>query len=426
MGSANKVTQEERNKYVIDYQNGMSCIEIGKKYYRDKCTIERNLKLQNVFISSTNFISEDEFQFIIQDYKLGMNCNELADKYKRSSTNIRGKLIKNNIYIFPNHLQKLTNEDIEFLKIYYPTGDWDIIFKRFPNSNKQQLYSQMSDLNIKMDSYFWSDCEIKILKDNYENMGGNINELVELFNNRFTYKAICSKAKKMGLKTKEYWSNAETQIVIDNYGAKTLDDIMLLLPNRTRVGITSHAQLLGIKNVTKYSKEQEQFIINNWKHMSDKELAIHIDKSTRSVISKRLMLELLRTDDKSSYNDLSEYIRRNNLEWKKESTKECGFKCYFSGERFQAIHHIRGLNLILNETLEELDITVKECMDDYTKEELRAILDTFRINQNKYPLGICLQRDIHMLFHKIYGYGYNTLEQWEEFEYNYKNNTLTA
>ena len=32
MGKSNKVTQEEINNYVIDYQNGMSCIEIGKKY----------------------------------------------------------------------------------------------------------------------------------------------------------------------------------------------------------------------------------------------------------------------------------------------------------------------------------------------------------------------------------------------------------
>ena len=426
MGKVNKVTKEERDKYIIDYQNGMSCTEIGKKYYRNASTIERNLKSQNIFVSSANLISEDEFKLIIQDYKLGMNCNELADKYKRNSSSLRDKLIKNNIYIFPEHLEKLSDEDIEFLKIYYSTGDWDIIFKRFPNSNKQQIYSQMSELNIKMDSYFWSDYEVQILKDNYENMGGNIKKLILLFNNKFTYTAICSKAEKIGLKTKERWSETETQIIIDNYGIKSLDEIMLLLPTRTRVSITSQAWLLGIRSVTKYSKEQEQFIIDNWKQMSDKELAIHIDKTDRSVIGKRLMLGFLRIDDKSSYNDLSEYIRRNNLEWKKESTKQCGFKCYFSGERFQAIHHIQGLNLILNETLEELDIVVKESMDDYTKEELRAILDTFRINQNKYPLGICLQSKIHKLFHNIYGYGYNTPNQWYEFENNYKSGALTA
>ena len=426
MGKENKVIQDEIDNYIIDYQSGMSCVEIGKKYNRDKSTIERKLKLQGVFKSSINTISEDEFKLIIQDYKLGMNCNDLANKYKRNSTNIRSKLIKNNIYIFPKHLDKLTTEDIEFLKIYYPLGDWNTISKRFPNFNKHQIHSQMSKLSIKMDSYFWSDNEIKLLKDNYENMSGNIKKLIPLFNNRFTYEAICSKAEKIGLKTKERWLDEETQIVVDNYGIKSLDCIMLLLPNRTRNSIITHATLLGIRSVTKYSKEQEQFVINNWKQISDEELGAKINKSRRSIKTKRLMLGLLRIDDKSSYNDLSEYVRRNNLEWKKESIKQCNFKCYFTGNRFQAIHHIQGLNLILNDTLEELDINVKESMDDYTKEELRAILDTFRNNQNKYPLGICLRNDIHKLFHNIYGYGYNTSTQWKEFEYNYKNGKLTA
>lgn len=31
---------------------------------------------------------------------------------------------------------KYTNEDIEFLKKYYPIGDWDAIFKRFPNLDR--------------------------------------------------------------------------------------------------------------------------------------------------------------------------------------------------------------------------------------------------------------------------------------------------
>jgi CobQ-like glutamine amidotransferase family enzyme len=34
--------------------------------------------------------------------------------------------------------------------------------------------------------------------------------------------------------------------------------------------------------------------------------------------------------------------------------------------------------------------------------------------------GITISKDIHKLFHSIYGYGNNTKEQWEEFVKNFK------
>ena len=118
----------------------------------------------------------------------------------------------------------------------------------------------------------------------------------------------------------------------------------------------------------------------------------------------RFRNKLIKTYENSSYNDLSEYIRRNNLEWKEKSMKNCNYKCVLTGNRFDDIHHIYGLNLILKETLKDLNINIKETMDDYTDQELRLILDAFRTKQNNYPLGVCLTSDIHKQFHDKYGY----------------------
>lgn len=79
------------------------------------------------------------------------------------------------------------------------------------------------------------------------------------------------------------------------------------------------------------------------------------------------------------------------------------------------------MNLILNEVLEELSIDIKNKMDDYTDRELRDNLDLFRIKQSEYPLGVCLTKEIHMLFHNKYGYGNNTEIQWNEFVTDFKN-----
>lgn len=109
------------------------------------------------------------------------------------------------------------------------------------------------------------------------------------------------------------------------------------------------------------------------------------------------------------------------MDWKKESMKNCNYKCIITGNRFDDIHHIHGLNLILNETINDLNILIKETMNEYSDEELKSILTLFRLKQNKYPLGICLAKNVHSLFHNTYGYGNNTESQWVEFVKDYKN-----
>lgn len=61
-------------------------------------------------------------------------------------------------------------------------------------------------------------------------------------------------------------------------------------------------------------------------------------------------------------------------------------------------------------------------MDDFSKDELKEILLTFRDIQSSYPDGVCLSKEIHKLFHDIYGYGNTTEKEWKEFVVNFKNN----
>ena len=80
--------------------------------------------------------TETELNNIIKDYNNGNSLKpyQLAKKYDRLSGTIIYKLKDLGIYKDSNY--RFTNEDIEFLKKYYPSGDWDIIFMRFPNISK--------------------------------------------------------------------------------------------------------------------------------------------------------------------------------------------------------------------------------------------------------------------------------------------------
>lgn len=194
-----------------------------------------------------------------------------------------------------------------------------------------------------------------------------------------------------------------------------MEEMCDLLPKRTRNAIILHAVNMGLRNVTQYSIEEDEFIFNNWEKMSDNELAKKLNRNPHAIQAKRLRHGFLRLKEGSSYNDLSEFVRKNNLDWKKRSMKNCGYKCIITGDRFQAIHHIYGLNLILNEVLDNLNISIKQTMEEYIDIELKEILKEFRRIQDTYPLGLCLREDIHKMFHNVYGYGSNTEIQWNQF-----------
>lgn len=273
----------------------------------------------------------------------------------------------------------------------------------------------------------WNDEDINILKNNYTY--GNINNICDLLNNKFSYSAIVSKASKLKISSRNYWSEDEIDILKNYYPIKTPNEMLELLPNRNIKTIIMKASELNIKNIVSlnlwFSNDDIEFIKNNWKAMNDEEIGNILNRTKHAICDKRCQLGLLRVSEESSYNNLSEFVRRNNIEWKKDSMENSNYKCMFTQERFDDIHHVYGLNLILNEVLLHLNIEIKDKIEDYSNNELESILYTFRLFQSKYPLGVCLKKEIHNEFHSLYGFGNNTIDQWHEFVNNHKFNYIT-
>lgn len=353
----------------------------------------------------------EEIENMVKDYNNGISVTDIAKKYSRALSTVIQKLSDKKIYKQRN----FTKEDIDFLKEYYPKGKWNEIFKRFPDTTKQSIANIACKKGIKSDYFLsnrWSKYEIDLLRKYYPI--GEIKKLLTLLPNR-TYDAITTKSLRLGLKSREFWTDEEDSIMRKFYPIIAVEEMCNLLPNRTRNAIILHAVNIGLRNVSQYSEEEDEFILNNWENMSDNELAMILNRNSHAIQAKRLRHGLLRLKEGSSYNDLSEFVRRNNLDWKKRSMKKCRYKCIITGDRFQAIHHLHGLNLILNEVLDNLNISIKSSMNNYTDTELRNILKEFRRIQDTYPLGLCLREDIHKMFHNIYGYGNNTETQWNQF-----------
>lgn len=365
--------------------------------------------------------TKTELDNIIKDYNYGNGLKpyQLAEKYNRGSSSIINKL--KDLKIYKDTRYRFTDNDIEFLKEYYVCGDWENIFKRFPNVSKQSIHTKMSKLGIKMiNELAWTKEEIKILKENYFSM--NIENVCNLLPNR-TYKAICTKATRLGLKTREFWSDEENEKLIKYYPNYPLNDILKYFPNRSRDSIIDHAKILNVTsyNYNPYTPEEDDYIMQNWELKPDIILGKDLGRTRQSIKVRRHHLKLYRRDmDCLTYESLSKYIRGNIQYWKNSSMKKCNYKCIFTGNKNFQIHHLFGVSNILDKIIKENNFNVYDSFSDFTEEELYKILDAFIIEQDKHPLGVCISKDIHILFHSLYGQYYNTPEQWYQFEKDFR------
>lgn len=106
---------------------------------------------------------------------------------------------------------------------------------------------------------------------------------------------------------------------------------------------------------------------------------------------------------KGGISQLSDYLRDKIIPWKKDSMKSSEYKCAITGEEFDDIHHLYPFNKILKESLDELNMTLKGKINEYTNEELKSLEEKILEIHYRYPLGVCLTREIHKEFHSIYG-----------------------
>ena len=193
-----------------------------------------------------------------------------------------------------------------------------------------------------------------------------------------------------------------------------------MIPNHTRKSIIERAMELGVKSGIFYTHEEEEYIKNNWQTKTDEDIAKVLNRTQRKIRDKRLNMGLCRVEHGvDSYKQISDYLRGNNYEWKKKSMEACNYKCVLSGEKFSDIHHIYGFNMIVDQVLKKLGIEVVE-MSKFTQAQLDIILTEFKKEQDKYPVGVCLKKDLHISFHQIYGMGNNTEDQWKQFVSQYK------
>ena len=286
-------------------------------------------------------------------------------------------------------LYNLTDEDIEYIKKHYVSGDIKSILQKYPT---------------------------------LQSIGNNkLYRLAKLLGIKAEQKVLHKKGKAFNY---NYWTEEEDNIILEYYPKIPAKDVYNMLSHRSHNSIMARAKLLKVYSYDRHywSDDDIQFIFNNWELMPDALIAEHLNRSRASVKAKRQQLGLYRQDKNSkSYPTLAKYLRGQNQEWKNQSMAQCNYQCVLTGSKKFEIHHLYGVSNIINDILNQYPQYKLKSFKEYSQEDLDFLTIVFKNEQQKYPLGVCVDNKIHTLFHSMYGQYYNTEAQWKQFVDDYNN-----
>lgn len=421
MGIVNRITEYEKNVMKNMYNNGNSCSEIGEKLNRSESTIRNHLKEMGMFKSSANPLRADEKEFIKKKYLDGARPFEIAQQCNRDSTVIIDYLRRVKLYVETK--RKYSKEEIEFMSECYKYGKTEEIFEKFPSITISTLKSMINKLGVqKGGRKKWTKEELEYLKDNY--FTNTLEELEEALNYTHTQSAIQTKAfKYYGYSKSIKWTDEENETMQKYYQILPVEEVCKMLPNRSKDAVIAHAKVLGLNSYTYLSTywtdEETELLLNNWETLSDEELSVLIRRDIRSIKDKRWYLGLKRIGvNPGKYLDIKKYIRGQLWPWKSDSMKNCNYQCVLTGSKEFQVHHIVSFNDICNSVFEDNRIGIKE-INEYSLGELDEIAKLVLEKHKEYPLGVCISKELHKLFHKIYGKCGNDQSQWEKFVLDY-------
>lgn len=276
----------------------------------------------------------------------------------------------------------------------------------------------------KISSMFWSKEDTNILIDNYRKLSYKEMSENNIFSVHKTVDEIRRRAGYIGITSSREWSDEEVEILKDNYDKVSINELLLMLPNRTKTSILGKARSYDLKSkfylTHIYSEEENEYIRNNYLLKSNEELSKELRRSVQGIAEHLLVLDLHRPTEIDNYKTLKKYIRVRLVPWRDKVRELNNYTCVLTGVRTNiVVHHIRGFNMLFVETIENLNFPIYDDISQYNQDQLDEFLNEFMEIQENYKSYICINDSIHKLFHKEYGYGGNTEEQWNEFVNKY-------
>lgn len=309
-----------------------------------------------------------------------------------------------------------SDDEIRWLLENYSTTSWEYILSQLSRS-KQDIISKAHELGVKrakVAGAMFSDQEDELIKKYLPTM--TCSEFQKKYLSHRTTGSINCRARRLHVVSRLKWTEDEDNFLKENYIYYSTVKLSEILEGRSREAIYNRLKKLGLTEAPAfaYSEADIQFIKENYLNLSDKEIGEKLHRAGQSIKEFRRKLNLRRPQRTIDYS-INEFLHGQNKQWRVESIENCGRRCVITGKDFDDVHHLYSKNNIVKDVLDKLNIDRDKTINDLSQGELDNLISLFKIEQAKYPLGVCLSHDIHMDFHNRYGYGSNTPEQFYEY-----------
>lgn len=123
---------------------------------------------------------------------------------------------------------------------------------------------------------------------------------------------------------------------------------------------------------------------------------------------------------KGGVTDLNKYLRDRDAGWKVKYLMKYDYTCVISGIRGGQlqVHHSIPFYKLRDKVLKEIKLPLKNKVGEYSQQEIESI-ETMYIEYLSEVEGYPMTKDIHKMFHSIYGIMNHNKDQIEEFKSRY-------
>lgn len=244
----------------------------------------------------------------------------------------------------------------------------------------------------------WSDADLELLKSVYKDYTNN--EIIEKFFPNRTIRSLETISSKYGF-------NYKSEKTLDR--GRKIGAMNNPMCQKGLVFSEEHKQNISISTRKRYENPEQREIarrnaIKRGLGVGDSN-PIHINPLYGEKNGRW----------KGGASALIEQLRRDIIDWKKDSSAFCNYKCIFTGDRFQNIHHIISFNSLVDKALDITHLERRSKISDYSNEEYENLKSCLIDLHNKTLFGACLCGELHELFHKEYTYYDSTIDDFMDF-----------
>lgn len=325
---------------------------------------------------------------------------------------------------FTNHLTHIPKEgymyckkcdrELPYTKKYFPTDKTTTTGLRFICRECNPKYK-----NFLTDDYVanekWTPTDIELLKSIYADYTNE--EIVEQFFPNRTKKSLASMADVYGFTGKSEEATLRARKEGDKIRSEKSKGRMVSAETRmkTSVGLKKYYEThdsiwKGVKKSPEQIEALRQRDIEQGKWKG--ELNPRVKNPLPGELNPRWL---------GGVTDIYRELRSDTKGWMKDSMCICNYKCVITGKAYDDIHHLTPFRTIVNDALYICDLDERQLVKDYEKNEISDLKDILILLHDEYGFGACLNKEVHRLFHKEYGYYNTTVYDFADFLFSIKN-----